>query len=387
MTEKNDHFETRAIHAGQAPDPTTGAVVTAIHPTTTYAQSGLGEHKGFEYSRTGNPTRKALEDCVASLEGGARGLAFASGMAAITTVTHLLNAGDHVVAEENVYGGTVRYFNQVASRFGLSFTFVDASNPKNVEAAWRPNTKMLFLESPTNPNLKLNDIVELARLAKERGALSVVDSTFASPYLQRPLELGADVVLHSATKYLGGHSDAVGGVVVTRDAAIGERLAYLQNAIGAVLSPFDSWIILRGVKTLAVRMERTSDNAQKVAEWLAANPAVTRVNYPGLKSHPQHALAVRQMRRPSGLMSFELKGGFPAAKKFMGAVKLWTLAESLGAVESLVSHPASMTHASVPPEQRARSGVTDGLVRLSTGIENVEDLIGDLDRAIRISQS
>jgi cystathionine beta-lyase/cystathionine gamma-synthase len=375
-------FETLAIHAGQAPDPTTGAVVTPIHPTTTYAQDGLGGHKGFEYSRTGNPTRKALEECMASLEGGVRGLAFASGMATLTTIGFLLEKGDHVVCEENAYGGSVRYFNNIANRAGIGITFVDASDPRNVEKAMRPETRMVIAETPTNPNLKLNDIEKLAKIAHNGDALFVVDNTFASPYLQQPLRLGADIVYHSATKYLGGHSDAVAGVLVAKDKDVGDRLAYLQNAAGGILGPFDSYLVLRGLKTLAIRMERHSENALDVAEFLQSHPKVSYVNYPWLDAHPQAKLAQKQMRLGSGMLSFEVKGGKAGAVKLLKGLRIWTLAESLGAVESLVCHPVSMTHGSVPEEQRRRSGVTDGLLRLSVGLENVVDLKVDLARAL-----
>ena len=375
-------FETLAIHAGQDPDPTTGAVVTPIHPTTTYAQDGLGGHKGFEYSRTGNPTRKALETCIAALEGGARGLAFASGMATLTTITFLLQKGDHVVLEENAYGGTVRYFNNVLGKLGVDATYVDASDARNVKKAWRKNTKMLIAETPTNPNLKLNDIEALADVAHAGDGLFIVDNTFGTPYIQQPLKLGADIVYHSATKYLGGHSDSISGVLVAQDKEMGEKLAYYQNAAGAVLSPFDSYLVLRGIKTLGVRMERHSESALDLASFLEAHPKVARVNYPWLDSHKQADLAQRQMRLGSGMLSFELKGGLPAAKKFLTGTKLWTLAESLGAVESLICHPWTMTHASVPLEQRVRSGVTEGLLRLSVGIEDVRDLRDDLERGL-----
>lgn len=375
-------FETLAIHAGQAPDPTTGAVVTPIHPTTTYAQDGLGGHKGFEYSRTGNPTRKALEDCMAALEGGARGLAFASGMATLTTIGFLLQKGDHVVAEENAYGGTVRYFNNIANRAGIEIDYVDASDPRNVENAMRDNTRMVIAETPTNPNLKLNDVQKLAKVAHNGDALFVVDNTFASPYLQQPLRLGADIVYHSATKYLGGHSDAVAGVLVAKDKEIGDRLAYLQNAAGGVLGPFDSYLVLRGIKTLAIRMERHSENALEIATFLEAHPKVSYVNYPWLDAHPQAKLAQSQMKLGGGMLSFEVKGGKAGAVKLLKGLKLWTLAESLGAVESLVCHPSTMTHASVPEEIRRRSGVTDGLLRLSVGLENVDDLRDELKRAL-----
>jgi cystathionine beta-lyase/cystathionine gamma-synthase len=379
------HFETRAIHAGQPPDPSTAAVVTPISLATTYAQEGLGGHKGFEYSRTGNPTRKALEECMASLEGGARGLAFASGMATLTTIAMLLSQGDHVVAEENAYGGTVRFLDNVAARQGIATTYVDASDARNVARAMTKQTKLVIAESPTNPNLKITDIGAVAEAAHARGALFVVDNTFASPYLQQPLKLGADVVYHSATKYLGGHSDSVSGVLVAKDEELGDKLAYYQNAAGAVLSPFDSYLVLRGIKTLAVRMDRHSANALRVAEHLAAHPKVARVSYPWLESHSQHKLAREQMRAGSGMLSFELKGGKPAAVRFLKGPRVWTLAESLGAVESLICHPVTMTHASVPVEQRLRSGVTEGLLRLSVGLENVEDLIADLEKGLDLA--
>jgi cystathionine beta-lyase/cystathionine gamma-synthase len=379
-----DHFETRAIHAGQAPDPSTAAVVTPISLATTYAQDGLGGHKGFEYSRTGNPTRKALEECMASLEGGARGLAFASGMATLTTISMLLQQGDHVVAEENAYGGTVRFFNNVANKQGIETTYVDASDPKNVEKAMKKTTKLVIAESPTNPNLKLNDIEAIASVAHKRGALLVIDNTFATPYLQQPLKLGADIVYHSATKYLGGHSDTVSGVLVAKEKELGDKLAYYQNAAGAILSPFDSYLVLRGLKTLGVRMDRHSENALRIAEFLAGHPKVTRVNYPWLDAHPQHKLARKQMKAGSGMLSFELKGGKEGAVRFLKGPRIWTLAESLGAVESLICHPVSMTHGSVPVEQRLRSGVTDGLLRLSVGLEHVDDLVADLERGLAL---
>ncbi len=375
-------FATTCIHGGQAPDPATGAVVTPIHPTTTYAQESLGEHKGFEYSRTGNPTRAALEENVALLEGGARGLAFASGMAATSAVMHLLESGDHVVVEENVYGGTRRYFSQVLTRFDLDFTYVDASDPKNVEGAIRDDTELVFLETPTNPNLKVTPIADLVEVAHRHELLTVVDNTFATPYLQQPLELGADIVVHSATKYLGGHSDAVGGIVVTADADLGEELHFVQNSVGGILSPFDAWIILRGIKTLPVRMDRHNENAHAIASWLQDHPQVTQVNYPGLEAHPQHALATDQMAGYGGMVSFEVDGGLDAGKHVMENVEVWTLAESLGAVESLISHPASMTHAAIPREERLEAGITDGLVRLSVGIEDAEDLRADLELAL-----
>ena len=377
-------FETRAIHAGQDPDPTTNAVVTPIHLTTTYAQDGLGGHKGFEYSRSGNPTRHALETCMASLEGGAQGFAFASGLSALTTIAMLLEKGDHVVLEENAYGGTVRAFNQIWSRFGIDATYVDASDPANVEKAWRKGTRMLLAETPTNPNLKLNDITRLAKITKANGALFVVDNTFATPYLQQPLALGADLVWHSATKYLGGHSDVIAGVAVAKDKALAERVKFLQNAAGGVLGPCDSYLVLRGIKTLAVRMERHSENALEIATFLEAHPKVTKVNHPWLESHPQTKLAQEQMRLGGGMLSFEVKGGKAGAVRFLKGPKLWTLAESLGAVESLICHPVSMTHASVPKEIRERSGVTDGLLRLSVGLEDVADLKADLEKGLAL---
>lgn len=383
MTEE-ERFETRAIHAGQPADPSTAAVVTPISLATTYAQVGLGGHKGFEYSRTGNPTRKAVEDCIASLEGGARGLAFASGMATLTTITFLLKQGDHVVAEENAYGGTVRFFNNIANKMGIETTYVDASDPANVERAMRPNTRLVIAESPTNPNLKLIDLERVASIAHAGGAIFIVDNTFATPYLQQPLKLGADIVFHSATKYLGGHSDSISGLLVTKTKELGDQLAYMQNAAGAVLSPFDSYLVLRGIKTLAVRMDRHAENALKIAQFLEAHPKVSKVSYPWLESHPQLKLARKQMKSGSGLVSFELKGGKEAAVRFLGGPKIWTLAESLGAVESLICHPVSMTHGSVPVEQRLRSGVTDGLLRLSVGIEHVDDLIADLERGLKL---
>ncbi|MFA5862413.1 MAG: PLP-dependent aspartate aminotransferase family protein, partial [Candidatus Thermoplasmatota archaeon] len=320
--------------------------------------------------------------CIASLEGGARGLAFASGMATLTTITMLLQQGDHVVAEENAYGGTVRFFNNIANKQGIETTYVDASDPKNVEKAMKKNTKLVIAESPTNPNLKLNDIEAIAGVAHKRGALFVVDNTFASPYLQQPLKLGADVVYHSATKYLGGHSDTISGVLVAKDKDVGEKLQYYQNAAGAVLSPFDSYLVLRGIKTLGVRMDRHSENALRIAAFLADHPKVIKVNYPWLDSHPQHKLARKQMKAGSGMLSFELKGGKPSAINFLKGPKIWTLAESLGAVESLICHPVSMTHGSVPVEIRQRSGVTDSLLRLSCGLEHVDDLIADIERGL-----
>jgi cystathionine gamma-lyase len=381
--ETRDGFATRAIHVGQAPDPTTGAVIVPIYQTSTYAQSEVGVHKGFDYSRTANPTRSALEACLASLDGGRYGLAFASGMAAEDTLLHLFEAGDHVVACDDVYGGTFRLFHRVLERAGLSFTFVDATHIENVEAAIGDRTKLIWLESPTNPLLKLIDIDAVSRLAHQRNVIVAVDNTFASPYCQRPLELGADVVHYSTTKYLGGHSDVVGGALITSNDSLYERLHFLQNAVGGVPGAFDSWLVLRGLKTLAVRMRQHSANAQQIGCFLEQHARVKRVYYPGLESHPQHALAKRQMVGGfGGMLSFEVQGGVDAAREVARRTRLFTLAESLGGVESLIELPALMTHASLPVERRAEIGIDDGLIRLSVGIEEVEDLVADLDQAL-----
>jgi cystathionine gamma-lyase len=376
-------FATRAIHVGQAPDPTTGAVIVPIYQTSTYAQSEVGVHKGYDYSRTANPTRAALEACLASLDGGRFGLAFASGMAAEDTLLHLFETGDHVVACDDVYGGTFRLFRRVLERVGLRFTFVDATRIENVEAAIEDRTRLIWLESPTNPLLKLIDIAAVARLAHQSDIIVVVDNTFASPYCQRPLELGADVVHYSTTKYLGGHSDVVGGALVTADDGLYERLKFLQNAVGGVPGAFDSWLVLRGLKTLAVRMRQHSANAAQVGCFLEQHPRVKRVYYPGLASHPQHELAVRQMTGGSGgMLSFEVVGGVDAAREVARRTRLFTLAESLGGVESLIELPALMTHASLPAKRREEIGIDDGLIRLSVGIEEVADLIADLEEAL-----
>ena len=385
MTSKTDGlgFGTRAIHAGQSPDPATGAVMQPIYATSTYAQSSPGVHQGYEYSRTQNPTRMAWERCLADLESGTHGFAFASGMAAIATLLELLDAGSHVVAMDDLYGGTGRLFNRVRARTaGLQFSYADLADPAALDAAMRDDTRMVWIETPTNPMLKLVDIPAVSAAAKARGAIVVVDNTFASPWGQRPLELGADIVMHSATKYLNGHSDVVGGVVAVRDAALAEQLAFLQNSIGAVAGPFDSFLALRGVKTLALRMERHNANALEIARWLEGQPAVERVIYPGLESHPQHALAQQQMVGGGGIVSFDIAGGLQAARRFLENTRLFTLAESLGGVESLVNHPAIMTHASVPPATRARLGISDTLIRLSVGIEECADLVADLARAL-----
>ena len=375
---------TLAIHGGQSPDPSTGAVMPPIYATSTYAQSSPGEHQGFEYSRTHNPTRFAYERCVASLEGGTRGFAFAAGMAASSTVIELLDAGSHVVAMDDIYGGSFRLFERVRRRTAaLDFSFVDLTDLTAFEAAITPNTKMVWIETPTNPMLKIVDIAAVAAIAKRHGLIVVVDNTFASPMLQRPLELGADLVLHSATKYLNGHSDMVGGMVVAGDnAELAEQMAFLQNSVGDVQGPFDSFLALRGLKTLPLRMKAHCANALALAQWLEKHPAVEKVIYPGLPSHPQHELAGKQMAGYGGIVSIVLKGGFEAAKRFCEKTELFTLAESLGGVESLVNHPAVMTHASIPVERRAQLGISDALVRLSVGVENVEDLQADLDFAL-----
>jgi cystathionine gamma-lyase len=376
-------FGTRAIHAGQTPDPSTGAIMTPIYATSTYVQESPGVHKGFEYSRSQNPTRFAYERCVADLEGGQRGFAFASGLAAMATILDLLNTGDHVIASDDLYGGTFRLFERVRRRSaGLEFTFLDMSDPAAVAKALRPNTRMLWVETPSNPLLKIIDLQAVGTFAKERKLLSVADNTFASPFLQRPLEFGFDIVVHSATKYIGGHSDLVGGVAITSDAELGDRLAFLQNAVGAIAGPFDSFLALRGLKTLHLRMERHSQNAQQLAEWLSRHSSVERVLYPGLESHPQHALAKRQMKAFGGMISVVLKGDLAYARRVLERCTVFALAESLGGVESLIELPAIMTHASIPVEQRRALGILDTLVRLSVGIEDLEDLKGDLEQAL-----
>ncbi|HEX2334111.1 MAG TPA: PLP-dependent aspartate aminotransferase family protein [Burkholderiales bacterium] len=379
-------FETKVIHAGQEPDPRTGAVMTPIYATSTYAQSSPGEHKGYDYARTRNPTRDALEACLAELESGKAGFAFASGMAAIGTVLELLDSGSHVVAMNDLYGGSYRILERVRKRSAnLSATFTDLSDPKNLEKNLKPNTRMVWVESPTNPLLKIVDLEAVAAIARRHKLISVCDNTFASPWIQRPLELGFDIVVHSTTKYLNGHSDVIGGAVVLKEkkSEMSDRLAFLQNAIGGVPSPFDAFLTLRGIKTLAVRMERHCGNAMHVAAWLAKHPKVERVIYPGLASHPQHTLAARQMNaRYGGMVTAVLKGGLAASRRFLERCRLFTLAESLGGVESLIEHPAIMTHASLPEDVRAGLGIDDGLVRLSVGIEAVDDLIAELKYAL-----
>lgn len=369
---------TLAIHAGQHPDPTTGAIMTPVYLTSTYVQDGPGRHKGFEYSRTHNPTRNALEACLAALEGARFGLAYASGCAATTNVMHLLNHGDHVICGDDVYGGTFRLFDKVWSRAGITYTFVDLTDPDAVTRALTPNTKMVWMETPTNPMLKLFDIAAIAERTRQHKLLLAVDNTFATPVAQRPLELGADLVVHSTTKYLNGHSDVVGGAILVNDEALHERLRYLQNAVGAIPGPLDCFLVLRGLKTLHLRMERHTQNATRIAKMLEQHPAIERVIYPGLDSFPQRELAARQMRLAGGMISVVLKGGLPAAEKLLATTRLFACAESLGGVESLIEHPAIMTHASIPPENRKALGIADGLVRLSVGIENVEDLERDL---------
>lgn len=375
---------TLAIHGGQAPDPSTGAVMPPIYATSTYAQASPGVHQGFEYSRTHNPTRFAYERCIAALEGGSRGFAFASGMAATSTVLELLDSGSHIVAMDDLYGGSYRLFERVRRRTAaLDFSFVDLTDPTAFEAAIRPGTRMVWVETPTNPMLKIVDLLAISAIARKRGIIMVVDNTFASPILQRPLEHGADIVVHSATKYLNGHSDMVGGIAVVGDnAELAEQMAFLQNSIGAVQGPFDSFLALRGLKTLHLRMKAHGENALALAQWLQTHSAIESVIYPGLASHPQHALAKRQMDGFGGIISITLKGGFEAAKRLCERTHLFTLAESLGGVESLINHPAIMTHASVPVENRARLGIADHLVRLSVGIEAVGDLKADLENGL-----
>jgi len=386
MTKRSNRpgFATRTIHAGQQPDPTTGAIMTPIYATSTYVQESPGVHKGYEYSRSQNPTRMAFEACVADLESGTKGFAFASGLAAMATILELLDGGGHIVAADDLYGGSYRLFENVRRRTaGHDFSFVDLADPAAFEAAIRPETKMLWVETPTNPLLKLIDLEALSTIARRHGILTVCDNTFASPYIQRPIERGFDIAVHSTTKYLNGHSDMVGGVaVVGKSDELAERLGFLQNAVGAVAGPFDSFLALRGLKTLALRMQRHTENALAVAEYLEAHPKVEQVYYPGLKSHPQHDLAVRQMDAFGGMVTAILSGGLATARRFLERCEIFALAESLGGVESLIEHPAIMTHASIPEEQRAALGISDGLVRLSVGVESVEDLIADLSSAL-----
>lgn len=374
-------FSTRAIHAGQTPDLTTGAIMTPVYLTSTYVQESPGVHKGWEYSRTHNPTRKAYENCIASLESAQYGFAFASGCAATTTVLHLLQKGDHVIAMDDMYGGTYRLFDKVLRHQGLEFSYTDLTNIENFKLSLQPNTKMVWLETPTNPTLKLTDISAICQLAHQKNILVVVDNTFMSPFFQRPIELGADIVVHSATKYIGGHSDMVGGVAVTNRSDLSEKIAFLSNSIGAVQGAFDSFLALRSLKTLPLRMKAHQENAIIIAKYLESHPLVEKVVYPGLSSHPQHQLALQQMLGFGGMITFFIKGGLAASRKFLESVKVFALAESLGGVESLIEHPAIMTHASVPVEQRKKLGIDDSLIRLSVGIEDIEDLMADLKQA------
>jgi len=376
------HFATRAIHVGQAADTATGATIVPIYQTSTYTQTDIGEHKGYEYSRTGNPTRTALESCLASLEEGKYGLAFASGMAATSSVISLLNAGDHVIACNDLYGGTYRVFTKVFQRLGLGFDFVDARDTALIQAAIRPETRMIWLETPTNPLLRLYDIAQIATLAREHNLILVVDNTFMSPYFQQPLTLGADLVVHSTTKYLGGHSDVVGGAVLTNNQDLHQQLQFLQNSLGSVPGPMDCWLTLRGIKTLALRMRAHQENALVLAEYLEKHPKIAKIHYPGLPSHPQYDLACKQMSGFGGMISFEVAGGLEAGKTVARSTQLFSLAESLGGVESLIGHPATMTHAAIPPQQRHAVGLSDGLIRISVGIEDQADLIADLAQAL-----
>jgi cystathionine beta-lyase/cystathionine gamma-synthase len=386
MRTSSSHLETLAVHAGQAPDPTTGAISVPVYLTSTYAQEAPGEHKGFEYSRSHNPTRYALEANLAALEGGKHGFAFASGCAATTTILHMLRSGDHVVAGDDLYGGTYRIFERVMKQLGIEVSYVDPTRPQAFAEAITPKTRLVWTETPTNPLLKLCDLAQVAEICRQKKVWLAVDNTFLTPILQRPLDLGATLVVHSTTKYLNGHADVVGGAVVTSDDEVRERIAFLQNAIGAVPSPMDCFLVLRGTKTLAVRMERHVENARRVAAWLAEHPAVEKVIYPGLPSHPQAQLAERQMRGPGGMISFVIKGGkkppLERARQMLRSTELFACAESLGGVESLIEHPAIMTHASIPPANRQKLGISDGLVRISVGIEHIDDLLADLKQAL-----
>jgi cystathionine gamma-lyase len=375
-------FDTLAIHAGQQPDPSTGAIMTPVYLSSTFVQDGPGEHKGYEYARTRNPTRVALEGCLAALEGAKYGSAFGSGCAASNALMHLLSQGDHVVCSDDVYGGTFRLFDKIFTRYGLSISYVDMTNPENIEKAIQPGkTKMIWVETPTNPMLKLVDLSRAAQIAKKHQLISVCDNTFMTPYFQRPLEHGIDIVTHSTTKYLNGHSDVVGGFAATSDKALADRIAFVQNAVGGVPGPMDAFLVLRGVKTLHLRMQRHEENAHKIADFLLKHPKVNKVTFPGLTSHPQHALAKQQMKGFGGMMTFEMKGGLETARRFLKTVKVFACAESLGGVESLIEHPAIMTHASIPRANREKLGISDGLIRLSVGIEDATDLIDDLKAA------
>jgi len=378
-------FETLAIHSGREPDPTTGALATPIYQTSTFVFQDVGVTRGYDYSRTANPTRKALEDCIAALEGGKAGFAFSSGMAAETTIMHLLKAGDHVISGDDVYGGTYRLFDKVMKDFGLEFTFLRMDDRRKIEEAIRPNTRMIWIETPSNPLLNIVDIEMVVDIAKRRGLLTVADNTFATPYFLRPIAYGVDLVVHSTTKYLNGHCDVIGGAVVTADDELAERVQFLLNAMGTGASPFDCWLVLRGIKTLAVRMMQHEENAAQVAAYLEKHPRVRRVFYPGLKSHPGHEIAMQQMEGFGGMVSFEIEGGSEAATSFLRKVRIFSLAESLGGADSLVEHPATMSHASMPEKVRRDVGITDGLIRLSVGLENIDDLIEDLAQALEPS--
>ena len=375
-------FSTKAVHAGQEAEPVTGAIMTPVFLTSTYVQEELGKHKGYEYSRVSNPTRTALEQNIAALEGGSEGMAFGSGTVAIDAIMHLLKPGDHVILSRNVYGGTYRIAKTIWEDFGLQFDFVDTTDLNQIERVIRPNSRMLFIETPTNPTMEITDLEGSVKIAKKHSLISVSDNTFATPYLQRPLEFGFDIVVHSLTKYLNGHSDMLGGLVVTNDKAIADKLRFLQKAVGGVLSPFDAWLCLRGTKTLVVRMKQHNENAMQVARWLTKQSKVLKVYYPGLEDHPQHTLAKKQMCGFGGMISFDL-GSLAAAAAFLKKVRLCALAESLGGVETIITHPATMTHAAIPAEQRNRIGITDGLVRISVGIEDAEDIIADLASAFQ----
>ena len=386
MDKKNKKgFDTKAIHSGQEPDPTTGAIIGPIYTSSTYVQESPGVHKGYDYSRTINPTRKALEDCIADLEEGCSGFAFSSGMAAAATVLEILDSGDHIISMDDVYGGTYRLFENVRKRSsGLDFTFTNLSDLRNLEKSLKPTTKMIWVETPSNPLLKIVDLKKLAIFAKEHNLITVCDNTFCSPYVQKPLELGCDLVLHSATKYLNGHSDVIGGVVVcSHDRTdLDEKLSFLSNSVGSIMSPFDSFLVLRSLKTLSVRMQRHCENTMKIANFLKEKKVIKQIFYPGLTDHPHHDVAKKQMNGFGGMLTMVLEGGLPSAKKFLEKTKLFSLAESLGGVESLIEHPAIMTHASVPLDIRKKLGIDDGLVRLSVGIESIEDLIEDLEQAL-----
>lgn len=378
---KESGFATRAIHAGQEPDPSTGAIMTPITLSSTYVQESPGKHKGWEYSRTHNPTRKAYEDCLASLEGGDFGFAFSSGCSATTTILHMLKKGDHVVAGDDMYGGTFRLFDKVIQHCGIEFSYVDLTDSSALEKNIKSNTKLVWIETPTNPTLKIFDIAKIVSIAKSKGAMVCVDNTFMSPYFQRPLSLGADMVMHSTTKYIGGHSDVIGGAVVTNKKEIAEKLAFLSNSMGTSQSSFDAFMCLRSLKTLPLRMQQHQKNAQSVAEFLEKHPKVQKVIYPGLKSHPQHELAKKQMSGMGGMITFYIKGSLQQARTFLESVQVFALAESLGGVESLIEHPGIMTHASVPPENRKALGIDDTLIRISVGVEDIEDLLADLKQA------